>query len=74
MNNEFGKDMNDGPSKSKNGRKERDGKSNGPSSKFSSFATGWNRQQEKTQNQTSIREVCSGQHRIWKCEKFKGIA
>ena len=64
VDNEFGKDLsNDSPKeKGRNQKKEKAG--------FTTFATGIKPSANKTQNCV----VCSNQHGLWKCEKFKNMS
>ena len=79
VNNEFGEDLCSSVFKQKDGGRKRDGQ-RGPLLRARSFATRvYKRQNGKEESSTEGKTgnvrclVCSGGHRIWKCDKFKKL-
>ena len=79
VNNEFGEDLNCSPSKDKEKSKGRDGR-NRPPHKFTTMATGARNdrssQHKSSQGTNGAKQgcsVCSNQHGVWRCGKFKGL-
>ena len=79
VNNEFGEDLNCSPSKDKEKSKGRDGR-NRPPHKFTTMAAGARNdrssQHKGSQGTNGLRQgcsVCSNQHGVWRCGKFKGL-
>ena len=79
VNNEFGEDLNCSPSKDKEKSKGRDGR-NRPPHKFTTMAAGARNdrssQHKGSQGTNGARQgcsVCSNQHGVWRCGKFKGL-
>ena len=79
VNNEFEEDLNCSPSKDKEKGKGRDGR-NRPPHKFTTMAAGARNdrssQHKGSQGTNGARQgcsVCSNQHGVWRCGKFKGL-
>ena len=79
VNNEFGEDLNCSPSKDKEKSKGRDGR-NRPPHKFTTMATGARNdrssQHKSSQGTNGAKQgcsVCSNQHGVWRCGKYKGL-